>query len=141
MNQSKFYQEWFKKAEDDERSLKAILKEDGAPSTACFLAQQIAEKYLKGFLVFHQREFPKVHQLEKLLQLCKEIDPSFKELNEEAVLLSEFYIESRYPGDWPEFSWNDAKEAYNAAIRIKEFVLNSIRKSNRPAKLGEDSVG
>ncbi|MEK6645736.1 MAG: HEPN domain-containing protein [Candidatus Firestonebacteria bacterium] len=62
------------------------------------------------------------------MQLCKEISFSFKELNEEAVLLSEFYIESRYPGDWPKFSWDDAKKAYNSALKIKEFVLDKIEK-------------
>lgn len=54
--------EWFEKAADDELSIRAILRE-GAPSTACFLSQQMAEKYLKGMLVFHGRFSPKVHDL------------------------------------------------------------------------------
>ena len=41
------YASWFSKADEDELSVRAVLKE-GAPSTACFLSQQIAEKYLKG---------------------------------------------------------------------------------------------
>ncbi|MEK6645737.1 MAG: HEPN domain-containing protein [Candidatus Firestonebacteria bacterium] len=59
MSQNNLYQEWFVKAEEDELSINAILTEKGAPSTACFLAQQMAEKYIKGFLVFHKKEFPK----------------------------------------------------------------------------------
>ncbi len=55
--------EWFAKADDDEKSIRAILKEGGAPSTACFLSQQIAEKYLKGLLVFLGKSFPKIHDL------------------------------------------------------------------------------
>ena len=31
--------EWFEKGDDDEKSIEAILKENGAPSTACFLSQ------------------------------------------------------------------------------------------------------
>lgn len=54
--------EWFEKAEEDALSLRAVLKE-GAPITACFLAQQMAEKYLKGLLAAHHVEFPKVHNL------------------------------------------------------------------------------
>lgn len=126
-SQEQLHREWFKKAGEDELSINAIMKESGAPSTACFLSQQMAEKYLKGFLVFHKKEFPKIHQLERLLQLCKEMDLSFEELGEEAVLLSEFYVESRYPGDWPEFSWDDARKAYKAATRIKDFVLKKIQ--------------
>lgn len=46
------YFEWLKKAEEDELSIGAILKENGgAPSTACFLAQQMAEKCLKSLLI------------------------------------------------------------------------------------------
>ena len=83
----------------------------------------MAEKYLKAFLVFSKKKFPKIHHLEKLLGMCKAIDGEFKELDNEAVLLSEYYIETRYPGDYPEgFSWDNAKQAYDAAIRIKVFV-------------------
>ena len=130
MNQYNLHQEWFDKAEEDELSIGAIFSANGAPSTVCFLSQQMAEKYLKGFLVFHQIEFPKIHQLEKLLQMCKNIDSLFSELNEESVLLSEFYIETRYPGDYPQFSWSDAKTAHIAAVKIKEFIINKIKNKN-----------
>lgn len=59
-------QEWLKKASEDQISIEAILKGKGAPSTACFLSQQMAEKCLKGFLVFHEKHFPKVHDLLQL---------------------------------------------------------------------------
>ncbi len=37
------------------------------------------------------------------------------------------YIEARYPGDFPEgFSWRDAQEAFDAAMRVKDFVLSKI---------------
>jgi len=119
--------EWIRKAQDDELSIKAILKEKGAPSTVCFLSQQMAEKFLKAYLINKQREFPKIHHLERLLGLCKEIDRSFKVLNNEAVLLSEYYIETRYPGDYPEgLSWREAEEAYAAALKITDFVMDKI---------------
>ncbi len=57
---AKNYVKWFEKAEEDELSGRAVLKE-GAPSTGCFLAQQMAEKYMKGLLVFHHKDFLKVH--------------------------------------------------------------------------------
>ena len=44
-------QEWIAKAKDDELSIKAIIKEKAAPSTVCFLSQQMAEKYLKALLI------------------------------------------------------------------------------------------
>lgn len=53
---------WFGKADEDEISAQAVLK-NGSPSTACFLSQQIAEKYLKALLVFSNKPFPKIHDL------------------------------------------------------------------------------
>ena len=52
--------------------------------------------------------------------------PEIKILSNEANLLNQFYIETRYVGDYPDFSWNDAKQAYEAAKKIKEFVLSEI---------------
>jgi len=52
-NRKKLANEWFLKARDDELSAKDILTDrEGAASTVCFLSQQMAEKYLKGYLVF-----------------------------------------------------------------------------------------
>ena len=47
--------------------------------TVCFHAEQCAEKYLKGFLTYHQLEFPKTHSIETLVGLCKQIIPSIEE--------------------------------------------------------------
>ncbi len=119
--------EWIDKAKDDELSTKAILKEKGAPSTVCFLSQQMAEKYLKSFLVFRGKPFPKIHHLDRLLELCMEIDKSFEELKNETIVLSDYYVETRYPGGWSEeWSWKEAKEAFDNSLRIKKFVLDKI---------------
>ena len=119
--------EWFLRAQDDELSAKDILEDrQGSPNTVCFLSQQMAEKSLKGFLSFHNERFPKIHQLDMLINLCKEIDSQFEELRQEAEDLSEFYISTRYPGDYPQFSFRDAQEAFNKAIKIKSLVLGKI---------------
>lgn len=120
-------QAWIAKAEEDEKSIYAVLKE-GAPSTACFLAQQMAEKYLKGLIVFFGKDFPKVHDLLELesilLSFVSDISFVHKELNE----LSSYYIETRYPGDYQIFTNRDAEQAYQAALRVKEFVLGKMSK-------------
>lgn len=81
-NLKELAQEWFSKAAEDELSAGGILKDkDGAPSTVCFLSQQMAEKYLKGYLTFKNKKFPKIHDLANLLKICEEIDGEFPELN------------------------------------------------------------
>jgi HEPN domain-containing protein len=46
-----------RKAANDMVTLEAALAA-GAFDGACFHAQQAAEKYLKGFLAFHEKPFP-----------------------------------------------------------------------------------
>jgi HEPN domain-containing protein len=120
--------EWFLRAQDDELSIKDILEDrQGSPNTVCFLSQQMAEKYLKGFLVFHRKRFPKIHHLDKLLNLAKKIDAQFENLRKEAEELSEFYITARYPGDYPQFTFKEAEKAFKGALKIKEFILRKTK--------------
>ena len=76
------------------------LAEGGPPNQICFHAQQTAEKYLKAVIVLHGSTFEKSHQLRYLLERCCGHDPSFEELKDDAIYLTQFYIETvsgRYP--------------------------------------------
>ena len=128
-DQEKNYQEWFKKADDDELNARSILRhKDGTPTVVCFLSQQTAEKYLKGLLVFYNQTFPKTHDLLELETLLLKRMPEIeKNLHQYLKLLNRYYIETRYPGDYPEFSWHDAEEASESSKRTKEFVLEKIK--------------
>src|SRR3989338_5345144 len=125
-NQEFKFEEWARYAEEDLAMASLALKETGPPNQICFHAQQAAEKYLKGFLVFSGRAVEKNHLLRYLLELCEEIDASFLELRDDAIYLTQFYIETRYPGDIPEFNPSEATQAFEPALRIKEFVLLKI---------------
>ena len=119
--------EWFLRAQDDELSSKDILDDrEGSPNTVCFLSQQIAEKVFKAFLCYHGVEFPKVHQLDELLKLCEKIDVEFNFLIDDAEDLTPFYISTRYPGDYPIYSFQDAEEAFRKALEIKDFILKRL---------------
>ncbi|MBN2105766.1 HEPN domain-containing protein [bacterium] len=53
---------WIKKAENDLITAEHTMLMDNPPTdTICFHAQQCAEKYIKGLLVFLQVHFPKTH--------------------------------------------------------------------------------
>ena len=119
----KLYLEWIKKAEEDELSIRAILKGGGAPSTACFLSQQAAEKYLKCLLSFHRKPFPKTHDLLDLASLLMPHEPNLSGIRKDLNLLNRYYIETRYPGDFPDFTPQECREAFESALRVKEFVL------------------
>lgn len=123
----KQFEEWARYADEDIIMVRFALEENGPPNQMCFHSQQAAEKYLKGFLIAHGREFDKSHLLRYLLELCEEIDKDFMELRNDVIYLTQFYIETRYPGDIPEFSFDEGKQAFESSLRIKEFVLRKMK--------------
>lgn len=124
----KLIQEWLDYAHNDDLNAKSILTHrDGHPNGTCFLSQQMAEKYLKALIIFFKKHVPKVHDLLELETILILVQPEVKELHEDLTVLNRYYITTRYPGDYPEFSWKDAKEAYEAALRVKDFVLKKIK--------------
>lgn len=129
-NPEENHRAWWNKAEEDALSLGAVLR-DGAPSTACFLAQQVAEKYLKGLLVFYRKHFSKVHDLLHLETLLLDIVPDVGEIHQDLDELNRYYVETRYPGDYPVFTADDSRRASEAAQRIKEFALSKVRSAQK----------
>ncbi|MDO9231005.1 MAG: HEPN domain-containing protein [bacterium] len=124
---TKYVSDWLRLAEDDIATVEILIKENISPNSICFHSQQAVEKLLKGFLAYQEKNVRKVHDIKMLVSLCEEIDKEFSDLYDEADYFSKFYIETRYPGDFPEFSWTEAKEAFEAAKKIKEFVLAKIK--------------
>jgi len=126
-NNLAYAQEWFSRADEDELSCVALLEDKISPGNVCFLAQQCAEKYLKGLLIANGQEFEKVHDLKKLANLLKDSFPKVKDLFDDFDFLNKCYIPSRYPGGFVESSnWAQAKKAVEVAKNIKKFVLDQI---------------
>lgn len=126
MNAEDNVEAWLKKVTEDELSARVVLKE-GAPATACFLAQQMAEKLLKAVLVKHQQELPKIHDLVALASFARTALPEVERLKEDLKTLNRYYVESRYPGDFPEFSREECTAAFEAALRVQELVRHHLR--------------
>jgi HEPN domain-containing protein len=120
-------EQWIKIAERDLITAKQGLEADEViTDTVCFHCQQAAEKYLKAFLVKHQIEFSKTHNLMTLLNLCATIDRSFKEELSDTDNLTDYAVEIRYPDDWYEPTGEETKQAYELALKVKEFVLKRL---------------
>ena len=92
----------------------------------CFHCQQSAEKYLKAYLVKHQVEFQKTHNIMSLINLCSTVDSVFKDKLLYADLLTDYAVEIRYPDEWYEPTIEETKEAYRVACEVKQFVLDLI---------------
>lgn len=119
---------WFKKAENDLINAENTIKMDFPPTdTICFHAQQCAEKYLKGFLTFHEKDFPKTHSLEDLVLLCKDVAPNIESELDDIEILSSYGVEVRYPDEiYYDIPREDAQEAIDLAKKVKAVVLKYL---------------
>lgn len=126
-SQTDLVKSWLRKAESDLANAQLCLQAKTALDTVCFHSQQSAEKCLKAFLVAHKINFPSLHNLEKLIELCSQKDPAFMKLKTAAQNLTPYAVESRYDDDfWPTF--DTASEAVRFTLNIKEFVIERLPK-------------
>jgi len=78
--------DWVGKAERGYRAAERLLRdEDRLHDIIAFHCQQAAEKYLKAFLVRHQIEFPKSHNIRQLLSLVSRVSPEMAAVLREAA--------------------------------------------------------
>ena len=121
--ENELYLEWIKKANDDLLSLESLVRHrDGSPATGCFLAQQAVEKLPKALIIMHGIELEKVHGLIVLFNKVKTSELEIRQFSEGISVLNRYYIETRYPGDYPEFSWGECQNGLDTAKRIYNFV-------------------
>ena len=119
----KLHEEWLLKANHDLRAAKLLKTDNDLLDTAIYHTQQCAEKSLKGFLAFKNREIPKTHHLKVLLECCISINTEFSSLISESVFLSPFATEFRYPDDILIPEPEDLQMAIVSAEVIYEFVV------------------
>jgi len=116
---------WIRKAESDLDNVKMCLASSAALDTACFHAQQSAEKYLKAYMTAHDIEYPFVHNLEKLISLCAAHDPGFVAIQSLGADLTPYAVELRYDDEfWPDIA--TVRRAHDGALAIKEFVVKRL---------------
>lgn len=111
---------WFKKADNDLKTIENNLKADDPPTdTVCFHAQQAIEKYIKGAFVFFGMQVTKTHDLVNLLTTVKNKLPELGSFENELDEVSHFGVEVRYPDLFYEPSLDEAEHAYQLALKIK----------------------
>ncbi|MFH0830570.1 MAG: HEPN domain-containing protein [Parcubacteria group bacterium] len=119
--------EWFERADTDIELAISLLRRKEFPTATAFHAQQGAEKYLKGLLVWHGKDIKdqfKIHSLARLFKFALALD---RRLSEEAriaaVSLDRYYVDTRYPGDVEEYTRADVASAVAAAEIIRDDIL------------------
>jgi HEPN domain-containing protein len=117
--------EWLRKADLDFHTVVRLAPEDAFRDIVAFHAQA-AEKYLKALLTKRQLEFPKTHEIRRLLELLNESDHEVVEALPDAKWLDPFGVEIRYPSDRPETLPGDEKRALKLAERTRAAVSKAL---------------
>ncbi len=106
---------WLRYAHEDLVLAEALVGQPGvAARHICWLAQQSVEKALKAALIFLRIDFPRRHDLDVLRDLLP-ADWSVKRSTPDLADLTEWAVEARYPGEWPEAVESDAQAAARQA--------------------------
>ena len=87
----------------------------------CYHSQQSVEKALKALMVLNNITPPKIHDLNRLCEICKEIDDVFSQITQQCSTLSLYSSLPRYPFEI-EVLDSDAESAIRKADEILEFV-------------------
>lgn len=123
-----FVQQWLEKAYKDLRVAALLLGSDLEDyENTGFHAQQAAEKFIKAFLVRHQIEFPKTHNITLLRQLVAQTDQSLAEHLASADALVPYGVEFRYPGDLALLSHEQGVQAVQLAEQARDLILSHLQ--------------
>jgi HEPN domain-containing protein len=118
--------EWVEKAEGDLHSCLREVRARRHPNhdSACFHAQQCAEKYLKARLQEAGLAFPKTHDLLDLLKRVLGVEPALTAITPHLTQLVNYAMVFRYPG--VSASKTDARKALAACRAVRRAVRQSL---------------
>ena len=121
--------QWIDKAEADLEAAELLAPDVPSSSrlheVVGFHCQQTVEKYLKALPTFYQVEFPKTHEIERLLTLVSGANPEAADALSGAKWLGPFGVDARYPGDAAEMLPGDEVRAIEIA-RLAKAVARRI---------------
>jgi len=122
-----YVKKWVMKAINDINIVKHELVQPDSEMVTdaiCFHCQQSVEKFLKAYLVMKKIDIGKTHNLEFLLELCKKQDIDFG--NIDVGNLSFYAVTVRYPDEFYTPSVQEAKECFEIASAVRDFILRKL---------------
>jgi HEPN domain-containing protein len=99
-DRSALAQGWFRKGDSDLADARRTTASEGPYDTACFHAQQVVEKYLKGILAWRGLEIPRTHDLEELQRLFIQLEPWPELKMSDLTDLTAYAVELRYDAEF-----------------------------------------
>jgi HEPN domain-containing protein len=119
---------WLRRAKSNLLLAQTTKPEEVFWEDLCFDAQQCVEKSLKALLIFYNIRYPHTHSISVLLKTLQENRISFPEEFFQASFLTDYAVESRYPGNLELATQKDLEKALEHAQAIFNWVQQEIDK-------------
>jgi HEPN domain-containing protein len=116
---------WLQKAKSNLAIARLGKRENVLLEDLYFEAQQAAEKALKALLIYLGGEYPRTHTFTLLLanlETYQEVPAAIREV----VELSDYAVQTRYPGDYYPVSDQEYRRALELADRVLDWVSAQI---------------
>ncbi len=128
MTNQQLVKQWLIKAKSNlERAKAGKVAEEVLFEDLCFDCQQAVEKALKAWMVHLDIVFPWTHSIARLLECIAEKGIFLPEDVKEAVILSDYAVTTRYPGEYEAVTEEEYREALEIACRVSAWVERQIR--------------
>ncbi|GAA3998271.1 HEPN domain-containing protein [Hymenobacter fastidiosus] len=120
-------QEWLNLANHDLRAAGQMFQDDAAlyGYLIAFICQQATEKFAKAALTVEGVNFPKTHDITRLLVLFPPIFVFTQQEFDDAARISDYAVEVRYPG--LTIVMSDLQEALRIARHFRTRLLPGIQ--------------
>ena len=124
---SKIYTDWMIYAESDLIAAKLLTKNKNTHLLSAFHSHQAIEKTLKAYMLAHKGYAPDGHNIIYLCKTASRVEQGFVEWIDECVALNNYYIQTRYPPDFPlEIDKRTAGKLAKFAIGLYQYTLNLL---------------
>jgi HEPN domain-containing protein len=120
------YESWIERAKSSLELAQAKIIRHIHYEDLCFQLQQAAEKALKGLLIYYGREPEFTHNIEILLKEIRNFTP-IPENIKEAVQLTNYAVQTRYPGEYEEITKEEYEDSIKIATLCLDWVENKIK--------------
>ena len=84
----------------------------------CFNSQQAAEKALKAVCLYKEQDFPKTHSITRLIDILESTGIQVPEQIKIADVLTQYAVQTRYPGPVEEITFEEYQESLEIAARV-----------------------
>ena len=126
-------QQWLKKAESDMTIARRLLKDEPKETDGiCYHCQQAAEKFLKAMIQELGMTIPRIHDLNKLVELLVPSISGFSVLRRKLTRLTRFAVDYRYPGK--SATALHAQRSWNTALHTQKFTYDWLGQQPKPGR-------